>query len=404
MNAFLALADATDCSGGSGKYSSEWSPTGMYLHVGLNLLVLFSASTTLSTPYDVRMIAMDLNYTLQWAWSDSQLNDSANFTAAYTFWNIKDDERSYKYVCTSSRKHWCDFTPCKLYFKASFQIRVRAEAAGKYSNWTRLRFTPDEDGRLALVLWITGCFLDILLQVLLIESKIQASVLSRCPEATEHPLTITLPPCFTAGLLGPPSGVNMQGDVEMVILNISKSVMNSLMKLQYEVQYYEQQQPDLKHMKIYNDPYAPLTSLKPWTEYCVQVRVFNKDYSKSSSFTSPQCVSTTGRRVVWLKMLSVLCCVLLLGAVVYICCRLRRKISVYQTPNSILGLPLDHPPLLEAHELSCSIIFVSAPTPWLESSQLLLQEQDGTGKFQAVSCQGSNSSEQDSGIGSGEES
>ncbi|XP_017540841.1 interferon alpha/beta receptor 1a-like [Pygocentrus nattereri] len=351
MNAFLALADATDCSGGSGKYSSEWSPTGMYLHVGLNLLVLFSASTTLSTPYDVRMIAMDLNYTLQWAWSDSQLNDSANFTAAYTFWNIKDDERSYKYVCTSSRKHWCDFTPCKLYFKASFQIRVRAEAAGKYSNWTRLRFTPDEDG-----------------------------------------------------LLGPPSGVNMQGDVEMVILNISKSVMNSLMKLQYEVQYYEQQQPDLKHMKIYNDPYAPLTSLKPWTEYCVQVRVFNKDYSKSSSFTSPQCVSTTGRRVVWLKMLSVLCCVLLLGAVVYICCRLRRKISVYQTPNSILGLPLDHPPLLEAHELSCSIIFVSAPTPWLESSQLLLQEQDGTGKFQAVSCQGSNSSEQDSGIGSGEES
>ncbi|XP_036417779.1 interferon alpha/beta receptor 1a-like isoform X1 [Colossoma macropomum] len=323
----------------------------LYLHVGLNLLVLFSASASLSSPYDVRMIAVDLNYTLQWAWSDSQLNDSVNFTAAYAFWNIKDDEGSYKQACAGSGEHWCDFTHCKLHFKGSFQTRVRAEAAGRHSNWTHLRFTPDEHV-----------------------------------------------------LLGPPSEVNMQGDVEMVILNISKSVMNSLMKVQYEVQYWEQQQPDQKHLKIYNDPYAPLTSLKPWTEYCLQVRVFNKDYSKNSSFTSPRCVSTTGRRLVWLKVLTALCCILLLGAVVYMCCRLRRKISVYQTPNSILCLPLDHPPLLEAQELRCSIVFVSAPTPRLESPQLLLQEQDGTGEFQAVSCQGSNGSEQDSGIGSGEES
>ncbi|XP_036417780.1 interferon alpha/beta receptor 1a-like isoform X2 [Colossoma macropomum] len=207
----------------------------LYLHVGLNLLVLFSASASLSSPYDVRMIAVDLNYTLQWAWSDSQLNDSVNFTAAYAFWNIKDDEGSYKQACAGSGEHWCDFTHCKLHFKGSFQTRVRAEAAGRHSNWTHLRFTPDEHV-----------------------------------------------------LLGPPSEVNMQGDVEMVILNISKSVMNSLMKVQYEVQYWEQQQPDQKHLKIYNDPYAPLTSLKPWTEYCLQVRVFNKDYSKNSSFTSPR--------------------------------------------------------------------------------------------------------------------
>ncbi|KAI4903470.1 hypothetical protein NFI96_029699 [Prochilodus magdalenae] len=314
-------------------------------------LVWFCLSMSLPSPQDVRMFAVDLNYTLRWSWSDSQLNDSVNFTASYTFWDVRGDEESYKQACGGSGERWCDFTHCQLSFDGSFQIRVRAEAAGRHSNWTYRRFTPDEDV-----------------------------------------------------VLGPPSGVNMKGDEEMVLLDIARPVMSSVMKLQYEVRYWERLQPKETHLMVYNDLHAALTSLKPWTEYCVQVRVFHEGYNKSSSLTSPSCVSTTGGPVFWPSVLTVLCCLSLVVAGLYMCWRLLRKFTSYQTPNSITGLPLDHPPLLEAQELRCSIALVTAPTPQLQSPQLPLQEWDGSGAFQAVSCQWSRGSEQDSGIGSGEES
>ncbi|XP_072542578.1 interferon alpha/beta receptor 1a-like isoform X2 [Salminus brasiliensis] len=293
------------------------------------------------------MVAVDMNYTLQWAWRSKQLNGSVNFTADYAFWQ---DDGSYKQACKGSGELKCDFTH-KLNFRGTYQIRVRAEANSKHSNWTHLRFTPDEDV-----------------------------------------------------LLGPPSKVDMEVHMDMIILIISESVMSSVMTLRYKLWYWERLKPEQMDQKVFENPHASLTSLKPWTEYCVQVSVFNQDYNKRSNFTSPQCVSTTGQHLAWLRWLAVLCSILVLGFLLLFFCRFTRNLPEYKTPDSILGLPFDHPPLLEAQEMSCDVALVTALTPQLESPQLSQQQYDGIAELQAVSCQWSNGSEQDSGIGSGEES
>ncbi|XP_066497431.1 interferon alpha/beta receptor 1a-like [Hoplias malabaricus] len=321
----------------------------VYLHMGL--FILFSVSACLPSPKNVQMIAVDMNYTLQCVWNYTQHNDSVHFTAGYTFWNNKDNEASYKQVCNSSVECWCDFTLCHLHFFGTYQIRVRVETAHDHSNWTYLKFTPDEDG-----------------------------------------------------LLSPPREVKMTVDTDMIILTISQSVMSSVMTLTYRVRYWERLNPEQKHLKDYDAPYAPLTSLKFWTEYCVQVSVFNIGFNKTSNFTSPQCMTTTGRPLVWWIVLAVLGCISISGFLLYFCCWSRRTLPAYKIPDSIQVLPLDCPPLLEAQELSCALALVTQSTFQFESPppQLLQQEPD-IAELQAECSQWNSGSQLDSGIGSGAE-
>ncbi|XP_007237742.3 interferon alpha/beta receptor 1a isoform X1 [Astyanax mexicanus] len=312
----------------------------LYLHVGLYLLIFCSVSTSLPSPYDVKMVAVDLNYTLWWAWRGTHLNHPVNFTSDYALWR---DDGSYKLVCKGSGQLWCDFTN-KLNFRGTYQIRVRAEDKNLHSNWTYLRFTPDEDV-----------------------------------------------------LLGPPSRVDIRVHRDIIILIISESIMSSKMVLKYHVLYWEQLKPEQKMLKVFENCHASLTALKLWTEYCVQVSLYSQDYNTGSNFTSPQCVSTTGQYLAWQIGLAVLCGILVLvvlAAMMFL--RFRRKLGEYKPPDSILGLPFDHPPLLEAQEMSCEVACVTAPSPHLVP--------DTTAELQSGCSQWSGGSEQDSGIGSGEES
>ncbi|XP_026801016.1 interferon alpha/beta receptor 1a isoform X2 [Pangasianodon hypophthalmus] len=321
----------------------------LHLDLRLTLLLIMTVSASLPGPHDVKMIAVDMDYMLQWEWNYTQLEDPVTFTSDYVFWEAQDDEGSYKRACKGSRERQCDFTHCKLPFSGTFLIRVRAEAGLQCSNWTQMRFTPDEDV-----------------------------------------------------LLASPSRVNVKADVDGLTLMISKSVMRDVMKLQYRVQYWERLKPEQKHVEVYDSPHAPLSSLKSWTEYCVQVSVFSLDYEKSSNYTSPQCVYTTGRPLVWLRILSVLCSIPVLGAFLYICHKFRRKSSVYTAPESILGFP-SVPLLLDAQEECCTVALVI--TPAIQPTHTLKeeQEQEHTPELQAPEsiCHWSDGSVQDSGFSSG---
>uniref|UniRef100_A0A4W4DUL5 Fibronectin type-III domain-containing protein n=1 Tax=Electrophorus electricus TaxID=8005 RepID=A0A4W4DUL5_ELEEL len=219
-----------------------------HLHTKLSLLVIISGyicprvSASLPSPKDVTMIPFDLNYTLQWDWTSTELRNSTTFTAEYAFQEDQHENRLYIKVCEGSWQHRCDFTH-RLDFRGSYIIRVRAESGGEHSDWKYVSFTPDEDG-----------------------------------------------------VLGPPSQVSIEADVTMLILNISKSLKSTEVKLRYQVQYWERERPAQKQLRIYDNPYVSLVSLKPWTEYCVQVKVFDQNFGMNGTYTSPQCVSTKGMR------------------------------------------------------------------------------------------------------------
>ncbi|XP_060785114.1 interferon alpha/beta receptor 1a-like [Neoarius graeffei] len=327
----------------------------MALHIDLKLtlLLIMAVSASLPAPQNVKMIAMDMNYMLHWDWNYTQLENPVTFTTDYVYWNVQDNESSYKRACEGSSECWCDFTPSGLYFSGSFLLRVRAEAGLQHSNWTTKRFTPDEDV-----------------------------------------------------LLMSPSSVSVKADRDVLTLTISKTVMSDVMKdLKYRVQYWERLKPEQKHVADYDSTHAPLSSLKSWTEYCVQVSVFSLEYSKSSNYTSPQCVSTTGQPLVWLIILLVLCSIPLLGAFLYKCHKFRRKFSVFTAPESIHAFP-PGPLLLEVQEEYCTVALVITPaiqpTHTLEEEQE--QEHDPELQAPEFTDNWSAGSVQDSGFGPGLES
>lgn len=49
-----------------------------------------------------------------------------------------------------------------------------------------------------------------------------------------------------------------------------------------------------KHTHVDESPHVLLSSLKFQTEYCVQVKIFDGIYGRTSNYSSPQCVYTTG--------------------------------------------------------------------------------------------------------------
>ncbi|XP_062861624.1 interferon alpha/beta receptor 1a-like isoform X2 [Trichomycterus rosablanca] len=211
------------------------------LDLRLTLLVIFTVSASLPSPQNLEMTAVDRNYMLQWDWNYTHPGNFVTFTAEFTFWNDQYNEISYSRACEGLRKRQCNFTSFNLPFSGSFLIRARAKTEQQQSNWTKIRFTPDEESKLS-----------------------------------------------------PPSRVDVKADVGVLTLTISESVMSSVMNLQYSVLYWESSTPTQKHEKVFESTYAPLTSLKHRTEYCVQVNIFSLEHRKNSSYTSPQCVRTTG--------------------------------------------------------------------------------------------------------------
>ncbi|XP_076854528.1 interferon alpha/beta receptor 1a-like isoform X2 [Brachyhypopomus gauderio] len=304
---------------------------GHHLHPTLSLLLIVSVTASLPSPTDVTMVAVDMNYTLQWGYTSTELKNIITFTAEYAFSEDKNNDGSYVKVCEGSGTRSCDFTH-KLDFSCAYIIRVRAESGSEHSDWIYVQFTPDEDG-----------------------------------------------------LLGPPSQVNIEADVAMLILTVSTSVKSTVVKLQYRVRYWERQSPEQKQVKDYDNPYVSLVSLKPWTEFCVQVSVFDQNFGMSSNYTSPQCVYTKGSMSLWQMVSVVLCSIVPVGALPFIYCIFRRRCAPHKTPDCILDLPSDLPSLLEVQEDSCEVELVITPSLCLHSSQCPLLEQHGTSRIQAMS-------------------
>ncbi|GAA6099334.1 interferon alpha/beta receptor 1a-like [Tachysurus ichikawai] len=304
-----------------------------------------SVSASLPAPQQVKMIAQDANYMLQWDCNYAQLENPITFTAEYTYYPERNDEGSYKRVCEGSSECRCDFTHCGLPFSGSFQIRVRAEAGLLRSEWAAVNFTPDLD-------------------------------------------VILMPP-----------QVNMTTDKDVLTLTISKSVLSDTMMLQYKVQYWEKLKPEEKHMEVYASPHFPLSSLKYCTEYCVQVRIFSP-YINSSNYSSPQCKRTTGCPFAWL---GILFAIPLFGA--FVCYKCRRTYSVYTTPESMLAIP-STPSLLEVQEEHWTVAHVITPAIEPKNTVEKEQEQENTAEPQAPKSIGqwSHGSVQDSGFSSGLES
>ncbi|XP_017326416.1 interferon alpha/beta receptor 1a isoform X2 [Ictalurus punctatus] len=175
-------------------------------------------------------------------------------------------------------------------------------------------------------------------------------------------------------LLSSPSIVNVMADIDVLTLTISKSVMSDQMKLKYRVQYWERRKPE-------------------------QVSFVSQIYNKSSNYTSPQCVYTKGRPLVWQTILAMLCCILLLGTFLYMCHKFRRNSSVYIIPESILAFS-SAPLLLELQEECYTIAHVISPAIPLTHT---LKEQEHTPELQALQsiCQWNDDSVQDSGFSSG---
>lgn len=321
-----------------------------YFGLKLLLFVIFSASAFLPCPQNVRMTAVDLNFVLHWDWNDTFLKN-VSFTADYTYSDAYDDENSYIRVCNGSHNCQCDFTTSELSFLASFAVRVRAETRFQFSNWKQITFTPDKDV-----------------------------------------------------LLTPPSRVDVKTDVDVLTVIISESVMSKVMTVQYRLLYWEQLKPEEKHIKVCDSTYATLSSLKPWTVYCIQASVFSQKHDKSSNYTLPQCVFTTGHNFLWHKILifcAVLCSVLIFGVLLYaFFCKFKMQFSSYSIPDSFLALPSDIPSLLEAQEESCTVAFTGMNI--IPVNQQKLEHIEYLDNPKSV-CHSSSSSKQDSGISSGEE-
>ncbi|XP_053482367.1 interferon alpha/beta receptor 1a-like [Ictalurus furcatus] len=317
----------------------------LHLDLKLTLLLITNVSAILPRPQNVKMIAVDMDYMLHWDWNYT-LENAVNFTTEYAIQYSEDKHKLYKQACEGSRESWCNFTNCTLHFSGTYWIRVRANAWHQHSNWTYINFTPDEDV-----------------------------------------------------LLSSPSILNVMADIDVLTLTISKSVMSDPMKMKYRVQYWERLKPEQKRMEVYDSPHVPLSSLTSRTEYCVQVSFFSQIYEKSSNYTSPQCVYTKGRPLVWQTILAMLCCILLLGAFLYMCHKFRRNSSVYIIPESILAFS-SAPLLLELQEECYTIAHVILPAIPLTHT---LKEQEHTPELQALQsiCQWNDDSVQDSGFSSG---
>ncbi|CAB1346577.1 unnamed protein product [Coregonus sp. 'balchen'] len=310
-------------------------------------LLAYSEFTVLPSPHNVKMDAVNTQYIMRWDWNHSLANHNVTFTAQYTFSNQRFDEGSYSGKCIRITEERCDFSRELDLYVGSYILRVRAEGRGQMSNWSCLKFVPDEDAA-----------------------------------------------------LGPPSHVALDPGDAMVTVSFRKPMkeqdhtMRSMLdSMSFSLQYWEKHPPSKKQENVFDTEERTLFFLKPWTEYCMQVSAFIKLSNKTSPYTPQQCVRTLGKRhpPVWQVLLALLCCVTLMT--VPICRRYKKRksiVSKYTFPSSILHNTQDQMFLLLPREESCVATAVVA----------VQVEQTSQGQQQQVKGQRDVEAEQDSGSSS----
>ncbi|XP_043987605.1 interleukin-10 receptor subunit beta isoform X1 [Gambusia affinis] len=219
-----------------------------------------AAEAELTPPDDLFMLTLNTNYTLTWDWDQSAAgSDSATFTVQYAGnHQLKKKNPKWTTVCPETSGRSCDLTWSGLNYLGVYSVRVQTNLNGSHSVWKYLSFSPDKDAA-----------------------------------------------------IGPPSKVRLgvSGSTLDIFITDPQNSSNSSMKeqlhkLTYDIVYWEQPEygkGSMPETTTTETNILTLSSVKPWTRYCVQIRSRDDFYNKTSTFTAPLCTQTEGV-VPWWKI------------------------------------------------------------------------------------------------------
>ncbi|KAF7214523.1 interferon alpha/beta receptor 1a-like [Nothobranchius furzeri] len=126
----------------------------MFAVFHLSLLVLCcssssSAEAELAPPQNPTMITLNTNYTLVWTWDQgSEESSGVTFTTqCIPRFKLKTRVPKWLTVCKETSQRSCDLTGLNLHYLSIFVLQVRATKSGRHSEWVRIEFCPDKDGK-----------------------------------------------------------------------------------------------------------------------------------------------------------------------------------------------------------------------------------------------------------------
>ncbi|XP_056088605.1 interferon alpha/beta receptor 1a-like, partial [Rhinichthys klamathensis goyatoka] len=213
-----------------------------------------------SCPQNLSVQSLNTQYVLRWDWDDDQqsaINEPLTFTAQYlSAVNSRKapHKQNWSTVCADVLERHCDFTDAGLRYLGINLLRVRANTAEQFSNWTSINFCPDKEAD-----------------------------------------------------LGPPSSVKLtsvKGDLEINIADPLSSTNESMKTLaenmSYLIHYWKRPQGYQKAevLKTKNNV-VMLSELDRWTWYCVRVQSRYDIYNKTSVFSDTHCIRTEGLTPYW---------------------------------------------------------------------------------------------------------
>ncbi|KAK7153520.1 hypothetical protein R3I94_007029 [Phoxinus phoxinus] len=229
--------------------------------VCVSLLVCVSlALADWSRPQNLSVQSLNTQYVLRWDWAGDQqstINGTLTFTAQYlaAFHSRKASHKQiWSTVCVDVLERRCDFTDAGLGYHGMYLLRVRANIAQQFSNWTTINFCPDKE----------AC-------------------------------------------LGPPSSVKLtsvKGDLEIVItdpLSSNNESMKTLVPDIYYLIHYWKRLEDYQKAEVLKtqNNVVTLSELDRWTWYCVRVQSRYDFYYKTSVFSDTHCTSNEGLTPYW---------------------------------------------------------------------------------------------------------
>lgn len=214
-------------------------------------------------PQNLCVLSLNTQYVLHWDWADDQqsaINGTLTFTAQYlsaVYSRKPPHKQKWRTLCADVLERRCDFTDAGLSYWGMYLLRVRANTAQQFSNWTNITFCPDKEA-----------------------------------------------------VLGPPSSVKLtsaKGDLEIVIadpLSCNNESMKTLVDMYYLIQYWKRPEGYQKAevLKTQNNV-VTLSELDQWSGYCVRVQSRYDFYNKTSVFSDTHCTRTEGLTTHWQKFL-----------------------------------------------------------------------------------------------------
>ncbi|XP_028646322.1 interferon alpha/beta receptor 1a-like [Erpetoichthys calabaricus] len=246
----------------------------------LLLFQVYQAARIVPQPENVRVEALNTQYTLKWDWAPDLWKPTVFFTAEYIPGFDKDyGPGEWKLVCANTTNTQCDFSKYFDYF-GIYHLRVKAVDNGSASAWVEREFCAEKEGELS-------------------------------------PPTITEVKS-TEGMLE----VHLEEPKD----NKNRSMRD---KVQMKVLILYWQSASNKVLNITDNSISVVTlkDLTPWKRYCMKAKVFEEFYKKESQFSQDVCATTTigGSNLWWFSLLLFITTLTLTFVVILLCFFLGHK-------------------------------------------------------------------------------